>query len=633
LTTPRITDRLLALAGVRFIVWILVAASLTPSLWNVGSASPHNVTSHYDEHYFVAHEEAARISMAEYHEVPAWNPYYCGGIPLAANPQDEALAPDFLLRMWFGTGVGRRLAVLLFLVMGMEGFFRLLRRHDASVIGAAAGAFVFAASGRFFFMLEFGWINMFGFQLLPFAVLALEEGARSWRWRVFGGFIVGWMLLAGGTYSVPYTVLVLVALTLFDTLEALVAPRPLSPSPWWRGIASLASIGAFSALFSAAKLFPMLRVIGEHPRTIHNRLSISGSQVLQALLTSHFDKPTGLAAEAYVGGGVLFLAGVALLVRDRAAARAMAMALLFFAIAMGDQGRHSLWSMLRHLPLYGQLRDPDRFALVVGFFLAFAVARALTWVEDGVPIAFERVRARWRAWRKQDEVAPALWLRIVLALAGAVGALVIGRAIQNDLTADVRAHQVIFSQDPPLSRKAEFRQARGNRWDAQVWPPLARGSLQCFEETEFPQSPRLRGDLVAEEYPGDPTSAKVDRLAWTPNHITLDVVAKVPTVIYVNQNWVAGWSTDVGTLRSEDGLLALDVPAGKNVVKLAYSDGWLNFGLLITIGTFAFALWLFARWLRAHVNVLRARLEDPEPAPEPEPEPDQSSSSSSSSSG
>jgi hypothetical protein len=599
--TSRFTDRLLALAGVRFVVWILVAASLTPSLWNAGT-SPHNVTSHYDEHYFIAHEEAARISMAEFHEIPAWNPYYCGGIPLAANPQDETFAPDFLLRMWFGTGVGRRLAVLLFLVLGMEGFFRLARRHDASVIGAAAGALVFAASGRFFFMLEFGWINMFGFQLLPFAVLALEEGARSWRWRVFGGFIVGWMLLAGGTYSVPYTVLVLVALTLFDTLEALVAPRPTGPVPWWRGVASLASIGAFSALFGAAKLFPMLRVIGEHPRTIHNAQSISGYHVLQALLTSHFDKPQGLAAEAYVGGGVLLLAVAALLLRDRAAARAMTMAVLFFAIAMGDQGKYSLWAILRRLPLYGQLRDPDRFALVVGFFLALAVARAITWIEDGVPLVFERLRARWRAWRGKDVAAPSLPLRIVLALGGAAFAVLVGRAVANNLVADVRAHQVIFAQEPPLVRKAAFRQARGNRWDAQVWPPLGRGSLQCFEETEFPQSPRLRADLPAEEYPSDPAAASVERLAWTPNHITLDVVAKAPTTIYVNQNFARGWSSNAGSVRSEDGLLALDVPAGKSLVKLSYGDGWLTFGLLVSFASFAFALWLFVRWLAARVK-------------------------------
>ncbi|MEO6420510.1 MAG: hypothetical protein ABIP39_13925, partial [Polyangiaceae bacterium] len=142
-------DRLFQLLGLRLVVWCYFAALLSGGALR----QPFNVTPHYDEHYFFAHEEAARISINRYHELPAWNPYYCGGIALAANPQDVTFAPDFVLRLLFDTGPGRRLAILLFIVLGLEGMYRLARRHDCSALASVAAAIAFAGSGRFFFML------------------------------------------------------------------------------------------------------------------------------------------------------------------------------------------------------------------------------------------------------------------------------------------------------------------------------------------------------------------------------------------------------------------------------------------------------------------------------------------------
>ncbi len=603
----RLVDRLAALLGVRLVVWILVGAALTPSLWT----KPFAVTGHYDEHYFYAHDDAARITMVEYHELPAWNPYYCGGIPLAANPQDESLSPDFLLRVAFGTEPGRRLTVLLFLVLGMEGMFQLARRHRASAIGAAAAAVFFAAQGRFFFMLEFGWINMFGFELLPWAVLGYEEGRRSWRWALVGGFAVAWMLLAGGTYSVPYTVLALAGLAAFDTVAALVGKVRAREAalPWWSSLKSLALVGASGAAFSAAKLLPLLRVVQAHPRTIHLPQRVDAYQLLSAMLTSHLDKPMGLAAEGYLGAIAALLALVALLLRDRASSRFMTLGLLFFAFGMGEQGPWAPWSIVRHLPLYGQLRNPERFTLVIGFFVALAAGRALTRLEDVPGHVIGAIWSRVRTWRGLPELSPRpLVADLGFALLGVALAGGVAYAAAKDLVTDDRVHQVLFTQDAPLRRAAEFHQARGNRWDAQVWPPMARGTLQCFEETEFPQSPRLRADLSAEEYTLEKQSAKVARLSWSPNHIRLRVVSDLETTVLVNQNYAKAWSSNVGAVRSVDGLLAVAVPAGDHEVKLSYDDGLFDLGVLISLASLGFAVRHFARWARARLIALRSAL-------------------------
>ena len=40
----------------------------------------------YDWRYFQAIEEVFRLTVADYHQVPLWNPYICGGEVGLANP-------------------------------------------------------------------------------------------------------------------------------------------------------------------------------------------------------------------------------------------------------------------------------------------------------------------------------------------------------------------------------------------------------------------------------------------------------------------------------------------------------------------------------------------------------------------
>jgi hypothetical protein len=588
-------DRLLQLFGLRLFVWCYLAALLSGGVLR----QPFNVTSHYDEHYFFAHEEAARISLVRYHELPAWNPYYCGGIPLAANPQDVTFAPDFLLRVIFDTGPGRRLAILLFIMLGLEGMYRLARRHDCSALASAAAAVAFAGSGRFFFMLDFGWINMFGFHLLPFTVLALEEGARSWRWRLVGGAFLGWMLLNGGTYTVPYTALVLALLTVFDVGDRIARGR----AGWWRPALSLVTIGGVAVALSAVKLFPMLKIIALHPRPIDARHANGIPNLIESLVVAHGGK--GDRVEAYVSAGVLILAVVALLFRDRAAVRFMTMALLFFGLAAGDAdaGRLSLYTILHKFPLYGQLRDPERFTLVVAFFLALSTGRALSHFED-LPLHMSRLlRDRFLSWRKKparEELGlPAYFL---IGFIGSAIVLVSGVAIAVDVIAENHVRPDLFSQDPPLAHAQEFRQSRGNRWDAQVWPRAGLGTLQCFEETKFPQSALLRGDLKSEEYAEKPETMSVERISWSPNRVRLHVVAKEPGVVRINQNFDSGWSTDVGEVKGESELLTVLLPAGDHQVTLAYRDPLVTVGFACTVLTTLTLLFFFAKWGRGKMR-------------------------------
>src|SRR5262249_18427043 len=74
-------------------------------------------------------------------------------------------------------------------------------------------------------------------------------------------------------------------------------------------------------------------------------------------------------------------------------------AALFFGLAMGDFGETAPFHFLKALPIFSQLRFPDRFAVGILLFASVAAARGITKVEDFLPRAIERGWEVVDAWK------------------------------------------------------------------------------------------------------------------------------------------------------------------------------------------------------------------------------------------
>src|SRR5688572_11664004 len=62
-----------------------------------------------DGRYFVEPWEAARVALADFHQLPSWNPYHCGGIVLYQDPQAPFPGPlFFLMYAWLPTVVAMK---------------------------------------------------------------------------------------------------------------------------------------------------------------------------------------------------------------------------------------------------------------------------------------------------------------------------------------------------------------------------------------------------------------------------------------------------------------------------------------------------------------------------------------------
>jgi hypothetical protein len=246
------------------------------------------------------------------------------------------------------------------------------------------------------------------------------------------------------------------------------------------------------------------------------------------------------------------------------------------------------WWILRHLPVFDHLRVPSRFTILAGMFMCALIGVAVD--EWGAPAL--RPGADRRAVRGGALV-------LALALAFLVDAASFNR---------LQWEQSFAGPPRSLPRSAEFHQVPGNSGLMYLYPPANEGTLSCFEETPIPISGALRGDLRADEFLRDPGAGTVRRLRWSPNRIELEVDAKRPATVVVNQNFGPGWRVEGATLSPRDGLIAADVPAGRHAVTFSYLPPGFVAGLCVSaVAALAAAAYVaIARRRRASLALNRA---------------------------
>jgi hypothetical protein len=613
--TIRWPDRVLSITALRLVIWVTVAAFTHQGILS----DPFKVADWMDDHQFYSWEESDRTTLLRYHQLPAWNPFWCGGTVGIAAPEDPFLGPDFLLRLLFGVAHGRRLAIVLLVVLGFEGMYRLCRRLDSSAVGAAFAALVYGTCDRFVSYIHDGWVNFMGFELIPLVLYLLVEGTlgpaddplatpqhasrreRIRRARLLGGFFVAWIILSAGTYPTPYAMLSVGYVTLALSIHGFFrgksgeSDEPYTASRWRRVLQApwlvpwiaAGAIGLVALALSMGKMLPTLSFLRQFPRTFTPVEVHSASEMFGGFWTRY--------------SAVLVLALIGVVTADLAAGVFFGGALLFFALSMGDFGDTAPFHFLKALPIFGQLRFPDRFMVGVLLFASVAASRGMTRVEDALPAAVKRGWELFFAWKKRwfggkDTPYPPEMGWVIVGVAAFIAYQRVARPFAEEILHGVRIKPgTMYVQEGPRDYDGPFRQSRGNRRDAHLFTASNLGSIYCVAGNPIPESALLRGDLPQEEYPQDPTKATVKRLEWTPNKITLEVDAKEPTRILVNQNYAPQWRASVGTVKDFEKLLAVDVPAGKNVLVLAYKDRFLDFCLLISLASLLGVGYVFGR--------------------------------------
>lgn len=555
----RFLHRLEVLAREPTVRWfffsLLAAAAAWPYLATAGAFNGFR-----DAQVLWLYEDQARRSVLDFGQLPLWNPDFCGGLPALATPQSRFASPPFLLTLLFGTTRAEPLVVFAMVLLALFGAYRFARSHGARALGATLGAPLFGLMGVFACAPFLGWFGFLGFALLPWVLEGVRRAAKGDQGGVVQvalatAFIVGF----GGTYVAPIT---LVACVVEIALLAGARRGRIALGP-------LAAAGVLALGASAFRLWPVWEELHRGPRVI---AGLSGNGIL-SLGANLFGTWPILTNEVWylvtVPGAVL--ASLALL--RRRAWWVLGPVLVWLWLASGNASTPSLYTALRGLPVFSMLRASERF--LVPLVLTCAVAASL---------ALSHAVARVRLGRRPRRA------KALLAFAALCLALALPWQLDDfRIAASRRALSA-----PPEEVQRPFHQARGNRWHAASFGPMSRGSLACWEAYAVPESPKLRADAEEEAWLADAGAGTVEATRWSPNALGFRLSLARPARLVVNQNYHRGWRASVGEVLTDDGLLAVELPAGTHDVSLRFLPTSAVGGL----ATSGLALLVLALWRR-----------------------------------
>lgn len=530
-----------------------------------------------DAQVLMPYEDHAVDTVLRFGQLPLWDPFYCGGIFSLGTPQSRFASPTFLVSLLFGTLRAEAVTAFLMIWIGLEGTYLYARSRSASALGSVLAAPVFAASGNFATAFFHGWINFYGFALLPWALYGVRRAAcGSTTGIAVGAFSLAWIVGFGGTYAAPMVAL----LCALEAVEAVLL-RVRQPRDLAKTLSAITMVATFGIGLSALRLLPVLETFAASQRFLADRPGWPVDALYQGLFGELRFAGSNLAGP----DGAYFVGLLALPAAILGALRLKSIPVLLLGAASlwAATGFVHGWSPfvgLRALPLFSTLRYPERYLIVLALALSVLAAWGITRLED--------------ATRKH-----VLWSIPLGALSLAL--------VLNFLQMIPRHHEPIEHMDlvePPPRVERPFHQARGTRWALGYYGPMSRGCLSCWDAYPVPQSPLLRADLQQEEYLVDPSDGSVKRTAWSPNRIDLEANLADSARLRVNQNWHPGWRSNLGSVVNDHGLLAVDLPSGRHDLTLRFLPRSAIAGLL---GSLAAALALAHMLFRHRSKPLSGR--------------------------
>jgi hypothetical protein len=503
-------------------------------------------------------------TIVKYHQLPLWNPYECGGMPMWANPQAHLFSPFFPLALIFGPIVSSHLEVVIRIAIGWAGAYILGRACGLGWLGAFTTACCFQFSSWYALRVGSGQFVNFEYVWMPlgFAAALISMRRRSLCAAVFTAVVFALMLAGNAPHAFVNSMLAL------GILMAGIAVQRWTFFP----LAMLVGVGVLVLGLSAIKIVPDYLVYLAHPR-ITDQTEVSGISVMMSALFSRqqdvfHDLGNGMGffeGGAYVG--LFALPALVGLVRARRTAPWIITAAILYALARGDTPPLALWPWIHAMPVLRSMRIPTR--LLIPFVMCVAVIAG-----DGID---------WM-WNRGSR-----WLKI--------GAIALVSAASIDafaVSAPIMAVVALFPISPAPPSTA-FHYVRLPPHNSILTAEMENtGVIECYEYAGWPTNALAVGDANyrGESYIIGAGSGKL--IEWSPNRLTFEVNAPSSARLVVNQNFDPFWTLEHGrgSVAEQNGLLAIDLPAGSQKLTMAYSGWAWKAGAAITLLSILAALWI-----------------------------------------
>lgn len=544
-----------------------------------------------DWDWFLLYDGVTRNSFLKYGQMPLWNPYMKGGMPLLAHPESNVFSPAFLVQLLCGEILAAKVNIALHVFIGLGGTYVLARHFRLGFQAASLAAFVFMLNSMYSLTLTVGMEWGYSISLIPWALLFYLKAYDRFIHVLTAALVLALMWLGGGVY--PFTITLLLLGT--HGLVAVVS-RELALK---KTITILATIYGLTFALGAIKFIPSMELILQHTRhsELYAGLSLESlsyglfgrDQTLAAILDkSHLPgfwqgfsqgmDETGM----YVGlvPFVLFLFGSW---KEFKKFRTLLLcSVVFLWLATGNRSEPlSLWTFLKSIPPYSIMRSIERFRFVVVLVIALLAGAGLQAVQEAL----------------SRKIRPAKYSAL---LGGLIVALVFcdllwvnGRVFKdafpippletprNDTFVQIGAFPEYDRNGPRPEGAHDLYTTFGAAYPA--WLANA-GSVYGYEDIPVPEkaiimnSPDYRGEVFLEG-----TKGVAHYRVWSPNRLVVAVQAQGKGVLVINQNYYPGWRAKDMTVVAVRGLLAVQVGPQTTRVELYYRPTSFIIGAVISV--------------------------------------------------
>jgi 2-polyprenyl-3-methyl-5-hydroxy-6-metoxy-1,4-benzoquinol methylase len=506
-----------------------------------------------DWKYFDSLTLVVRSIVLHYHRLPLHDPWVFGGMDIPGNPQSRVFSPAFLLDLALGPYYANFGYLVLYALLGAWGMHRLLRGLGVSSEVAAAAGLLYVNSTWFALHMGEGHLPFGPFYLLPW-VLHLTWNAHRPACVLGLGSLLALFLLDGGMYPFIYSLILVLASVAVGLVDLRAVVRGA------RGYWGTYALGVLAAgLVASAKIVPVLAVYG-HRLPVQESTVMPLSTLKEAFFSLHqtiYDQPAGSPHRfheygCYLGVVAAVVVGVRLLSPSglRSSARYLVLMALWLWTATGWGGAYNPWTVLQHVPLINNAHVQSRFLLPFHLFFLVLLARAIDRLQSRllvrgllVFLVLEGLVATGYTWATTFERYP-------------------GPSYDKTLITSRVIRGTIFSASKPW-----------HYFDGTL------GARSTYEPAEVKTAVRITGEpgYRGEAYvTGGRGSLELRELS--PGRVELATESAGPLSVEVNTNYLEGWKVlrGAGDVHpTADGLVAVDVPPGRQDVVLAYAPRYL----------------------------------------------------------
>ena len=549
-----------------------------------------------DWDYYCFLQEIPAISFFEYAQMPLWNPYCGGGMPLVGNPQIAFPSLITIFTSLFGVLAGLKIAVWFHTFLGLLGMWILSGYMGAKGPARLAASLIFMFNGAWVMHLAEGHINWLSSALLPYMFLTYLMSFENQKWVIAAAFFESMMFYEGGAYVFAFCLLFMCMYGMLRSIEA----------KKWQPVKSLLTMNIIAALLSAPKLFPVLQLLTSNPRLKSAECSMCWEEILSSFINpdASFSNFGVWEYRSYLGVTVVvfYLASL----RNISKHQSLTLTSIFmFLIGIGNFSNYSPWNILHKLPFWSYFQAPTRAFIVFNFTVAILISLYLS-----------------SDIKKQHNFMPLLVFAIITYMGVDLfytNSLVFTKvssptrypatgtkntaSIKNFAPVEYVEFKNYYDIDPLAttalwhhvpSMHNNFTQIRipgtekysHGAWSDQYLPLLQnRGVVDAYETIPFERYAKAIND---KDYRGEyyfMGEGIANQLRWSPNKLKYHIKLTKPDRLVINQNYWPGWKTSHGVVLRQNGLLAIDLPAGEYDLKVKYHPIAFKLGLMVFIAT------------------------------------------------